>query len=288
VPDPDSVGRYLMYYATIRWDQTTKMVVGQARSSGDLSAWRDYGPMHTEQQYTGTTDNIVESPLVVSHRDVVTGTTSHWLFMTTNTLEEQNPHFQRTLHPPSDTLAADWVPTIDLFDYLGGDSTVYFWHATEYLAIPAMIGGYATAHEYLSAYDDSTWAIDVNEILWNANPPSPYYADFTIAYPSLAAVGAQAADASVGVRLILLGRGRGVAGAQMEVDLPTATQASLAVMDVQGRRVKTLLHGALPAGRTTAVWDGRGESGAPVGSGIYFIRLACPGQSRVARVVLLR
>lgn len=181
------------------------------------------------------------------------------------------------------------MPTIDLFNYLGGDSTVYFWHATEYLPIPARIGGYATTHEYLAAYDDSTWAIDINEILWNANPPSPYYADFTIAYPSLAAVGPQVSDVSGGaVRLALLGKRPSRTKAPIAVDLPTAMQASLVVMDVQGRRVRVLLHGTLPAGRTTVLWDGTGENGARLGSGVYFVRLACSGQSRVARLVLLR
>ncbi|MBI5711185.1 MAG: hypothetical protein HZC42_12935 [Candidatus Eisenbacteria bacterium] len=166
--DPDSVGRYLMYYVTIPKDEITKMVVGVARSAGDLTAWRNYGPLHsTEQQYTGTTSDRVESPHLVEHRDVVTGTTSRWLFMTTNNDQEQNMHFQRTLQSPSDTLADDWLPTTDLYTYLGGDSTVFYWHGTEYLAVPARIGGYVTEHEFLAAYDDSTWAIDINEITWN-------------------------------------------------------------------------------------------------------------------------
>jgi hypothetical protein len=289
--DPDSVGRYLMYYVTIPRDQTTKMVVGAARSVGDLSAWRNYGPLHsTEQQYTGTTDDIVESPHLIEHRDVVTGTTSRWLFMTTNTQEEQNMHFQRTLQSPTDTLAANWLPTTDLYTYLGGDSTVYYWHATEYLAVPASIGGYATTHEFITAYDDSTWAIDINEILWNANPQAPYYADFTIAYPSLAAVEPPGSKAynNEEVRLLLLGQQPGVGEARVAVDLPAPMQAEVAVMDIQGRKVRTMARGPLPAGRTTATWDGRGVSGEPVPSGVYFVRLTCQGHSRTARLVLLR
>jgi len=288
IADPDSVGRYLMYYVTIHKDETAKMVVGLARSSSDLSAWRNYGPMHgTEQQYTGSTNDVVESPNLFQHYDVTSGTMSRWLLLTTNTNQEQNMHFERTLGSSSDTLAASWLPTTDLFTYLGGDSTVFYWHATEYLPVPAMIGGYASNHEFLAAYDDSTWGIDINEIRWNANPPSPYYADFTLAYPSLAAVGPQGGAAG-GVQLVLLGQRPSMREARIAVDLPSAAEASLTVMDVQGRRLRTILRGALPAGRTVAQWDGRGESGAHVGSGIYFIRLACPGESRVARLVLLR
>ncbi len=81
-------------------------------------------------------------------------------------------HFERTLGSPSDTLAAPWLPTTDLYTYLSGDSTVSYWHAIEYLPVPARIGGYALNHEFLAAYDDSAWGIDINEIRWNANPLS--------------------------------------------------------------------------------------------------------------------
>ncbi|MBI5711184.1 MAG: T9SS type A sorting domain-containing protein [Candidatus Eisenbacteria bacterium] len=74
----------------------------------------------------------------------------------------------------------------------------------------------------------------------------------------------------------------------MAVDLPAPMQAEVAVMDIQGRRVRTIVRGLLPAGRTTATWDGRGESGEAVRSGVYFVRLACQGNTRTARLVLLR
>jgi len=289
IADPDSVGRYLMYYVTIHKSETGKMVVGLARSSGDLSAWRNYGPLHsTEQQHTGSTNNIVESPNLFQHYDVASGTMSRWLMLTTNTNQAQEMHFQRTLGSPSDTLAAPWLPTTDLYTYLGGDSTVFYWHATEYLPVPARIGGYATTHEFLAAYDDSTWAIDINEILWNANPPAPYYADFTLAYPSLTAVGPGPGKGEDGaIRLMLLGRQPVVSEAHVAVDLPTAAHASVTVLDVQGRSVRTLAQGVLPAGRTTARWDGRADNGQHTPSGVYFVRLNAQGLTRTARLVLL-
>jgi hypothetical protein len=197
-------------------------------------------------------------------------------------------HFQRTLGSPSDTLAAPWLPTTDLYTYLGGDSTVFYWHATEYLPVPARIGGYATTHEFLAAYDDSTWAIDINEILWNASPPAPYYADFTLAYPSLTAVEPGTGKGLDGaVRLMLLGRQPVVNEAHVAVDLPTAAHASVAVLDVQGRSVRTLARGVLPAGRTTARWDGHADDGQLAPSGVYFVRLNAEGVTRTARLVLL-
>lgn len=289
IADPDSNGRFLMYYVTIHKNETAKMVVGLARSSGDLSVWRNYGPMHgTEQQYTGSTNNNVESPNLFQHYDVTSGTISRWLLLTTNTNQEQNMHFQRTLGSPSDTLAGPWQPTTDLYTYLGGDSTVFYWHATEYLPVPARIGGYATTHEFLAAYDDSTWGIDINEIRWSANPAAPYYADFTLAYPSLTAVGpAVGAGEDRAISLLLLGRQPVVREARVAVDLPAAASVSVSVLDIQGRSVRTLVRGALPAGRTTARWDGRADDGQRAPSGVHFVRLTAQRVSRTARLVLL-
>jgi flagellar hook assembly protein FlgD len=71
------------------------------------------------------------------------------------------------------------------------------------------------------------------------------------------------------------------------VDLPASAHASVTVLDIQGRRVRTLVRGVLPAGRTTALWDGRGDDGRPVPSGVYFVRLNTRGWNRTARLVLL-
>ncbi len=52
-----------------------------------------------------------------------------------------------------------------------------------------------------------------------------------------------------------------------------ARRVLLAVYDVQGRRVATLVDGVLPAGEHRVTWDGAGHGGAPLGSGIYVYRL---------------
>lgn len=52
------------------------------------------------------------------------------------------------------------------------------------------------------------------------------------------------------------------------------------VFDLQGRRVRTLLHEFRPVGLHQLDWDGRGPDGAFVRNGVYFIRLMAPGQSR--------
>jgi flagellar hook assembly protein FlgD len=57
------------------------------------------------------------------------------------------------------------------------------------------------------------------------------------------------------------------------------------VLDATGRRVRSVLDGWLPAGRHEITWDGRGEAGARVAAGVYFMRIAGPGGSASVRFV---
>ncbi len=46
----------------------------------------------------------------------------------------------------------------------------------------------------------------------------------------------------------------------------------LAVFDLRGRLVRSLVHGVLPAGAHEIIWDGTDEGGRSVASGTYFAR----------------
>ena len=64
----------------------------------------------------------------------------------------------------------------------------------------------------------------------------------------------------------------------------------LEVFDVVGQRVLVLVGEQLPAGAHQALWDGRGETGEPVSSGVYFCRLQAQhagGEFRQVRRMLL-
>lgn len=78
------------------------------------------------------------------------------------------------------------------------------------------------------------------------------------------------------------------ANATMEFSLATADRATLAVFDVRGRRVSTLVDKIMPAGDHAAVWDGRDVDGRELPSGVYFCRLTVGGTpagiQRVVRV----
>lgn len=60
--------------------------------------------------------------------------------------------------------------------------------------------------------------------------------------------------------------------AQLRYSVPTDGAAELAVFDVAGRRVRSLVQQNLKAGSYTAIWDGRDEAGVAAPSGIYFAR----------------
>jgi len=71
-------------------------------------------------------------------------------------------------------------------------------------------------------------------------------------------------------------------------ELPQAGLVKLDIYDLLGRRVRTLAEGLLDAGKHSAVWDGRNESGQPAAGGIYFYRITAAGKESIRKMVLLR
>ena len=76
-------------------------------------------------------------------------------------------------------------------------------------------------------------------------------------------------------------------GTALAVDVPVAGRVRVQLFDVAGRLVRTLADGDVPAGRLVAHWDARGENGETLAGGVYFARVACPGHSGVAKLVLI-
>lgn len=71
-------------------------------------------------------------------------------------------------------------------------------------------------------------------------------------------------------------------------DLPSAGPVRLAVYDLAGRLVRTLIDESMPQGSHEAVWDGRDSSGREVGSGGYLARLEFGGKVETVRMGLIR
>lgn len=71
-------------------------------------------------------------------------------------------------------------------------------------------------------------------------------------------------------------------------ELTEVAPVDLAVFDLSGRQLRSLISGVRPAGEHEAVWDGRDENGAPLASGVYFVRLRTPMVTESGSLVLLK
>ncbi|MBN2565322.1 MAG: T9SS type A sorting domain-containing protein [Candidatus Eisenbacteria bacterium] len=76
--------------------------------------------------------------------------------------------------------------------------------------------------------------------------------------------------------------------ASVRFTLPRACGVRLAVYDVSGRRVATLVDEVRAAGEHTVEWLGRDDSGRSVASGVYFVRLVANEKSATRKVTLLK
>jgi hypothetical protein len=80
-----------------------------------------------------------------------------------------------------------------------------------------------------------------------------------------------------------------VSGSTLRFDLARATGARLEIFDLSGRRVHTLADREFTPGRYSVSWDGRGGSGAPLGPGLYFVRLTTRGLApQTVRLAVVR
>jgi len=62
----------------------------------------------------------------------------------------------------------------------------------------------------------------------------------------------------------------------------------LAVFDLRGRLVRTLIDAPLPAGAGSIVWDGVDDGGRSVASGTYLIQLMAGRETAVQKVTLVK
>ena len=74
----------------------------------------------------------------------------------------------------------------------------------------------------------------------------------------------------------------------IDYSIPQGARVRLAVYDVRGALVKTLVDADKSAGPHAVEWDGRNDGGQRVGSGIYFYRLEAPGATLTKKMVFLK
>lgn len=70
--------------------------------------------------------------------------------------------------------------------------------------------------------------------------------------------------------------------------LSAISQVKLAIYNLLGQKVRTLVNARQPAGNYDVKWDGRDENGMEVSGGIYFYRLSAGSFQKTRKMVLLR
>ncbi|MRR09240.1 T9SS type A sorting domain-containing protein, partial [bacterium] len=70
--------------------------------------------------------------------------------------------------------------------------------------------------------------------------------------------------------------------------IPRPGIVDLAVYNIAGQKVRTLICGPQPAGRHSVRWDGRDGSGRALAGGVYLARLNADGSSRTEKLILVR
>lgn len=71
-------------------------------------------------------------------------------------------------------------------------------------------------------------------------------------------------------------------------NLDSTTEVNLAIYDITGKLVKTLVTGEKAAGSHQVVWNGTNEAGRSVASGMYFSRLTAGSETQTKSMMLLK
>jgi uncharacterized repeat protein (TIGR03806 family) len=74
----------------------------------------------------------------------------------------------------------------------------------------------------------------------------------------------------------------------IEYTIAASGPTDLAIFNVLGQQVRSLISGEHHAGRYAIQWDGRSDNGISAASGVYFYRLSSVGSERTRRLLLLK
>jgi hypothetical protein len=77
------------------------------------------------------------------------------------------------------------------------------------------------------------------------------------------------------------------AGTKLRFDLPAAAPVSIDLLDLQGRRMRSIASGIQSAGSHTLAFDGIDDAGQRLRNGAYFVRFSSGGMTRVHKLVVL-
>jgi hypothetical protein len=268
--DPDNPGGWLLYFGAGSAERPGRMVVGVAKSSGDLTQWQTSRPIReTYLPYAR-----VESPHAFFRQG------KWWLLYTPSDTVYATSNWDDQLHvsSPSDTTSANWSTPVRLQSLVVDQPGIYYnWHATEYLEVSA-----TNDIRYLAAYNDYPVSISITQ-MHPANPPylfkdgCPTAADVDGVGPGIDRV-----------RLSLSGANPARTSARFRIEVPSRMHLRLSVFDVLGRRMRTLFDGEMAPGRRVVEWDGSTDDGRQARSGVYFVHLASSSRDQTIRLPFIR
>ncbi len=180
------------------------------------------------------------------------------------------------------TSPVGWTPSEGVAYPIGSEPVagvrVVFASDADHSAVPFTDGGLASGTTYFYA------GFSFDEVP-NYSPASFASATTTSSVDAPAPV-VPAAPARV--RLVVEGANPFRESTALRFELPRESRFTLSVHDARGRRVATLRQGVLGPGAHRVSVNARGDGGAPLAAGVYFVRLEASGESHVAKILLLR
>jgi hypothetical protein len=163
--------------------------------------------------------------------------------------------------------AAEARARVTLADGVGGPVSLYRFTAASGLASAGTLDGSGARLDLTLPARSATLAV--------------------VARPGATAAPEPLADASASLQLSI--RPNPLRGsATLAFVLPRPGRVTLTIYDVAGRRLRTLVDAALPAGPQGIVWDGTDAEGRPLASGAYRCRLSTAGRVETRCVIRLR
>ena len=74
----------------------------------------------------------------------------------------------------------------------------------------------------------------------------------------------------------------------IDYSVPRKSKVTLAVFNVLGQKVATLVNTEMAAGKYRAVWDGKADNGSTLSSGIYFYKFEADNFVKTSKMVMLK
>jgi hypothetical protein len=190
----------------------------------------------------------------------------------------------------------------DSMSYVGGSGFDWFQIVLYDTTLKAADGNCAFLYQYLTAnqtgsatigMQDPTYAIGITELFNGAytRGASPWIAGHAIRFTTdepITAVFEPAGGVNLTRKPLEVFPNPFTASARINWQMKQVGTAELKVYDASGRVVRTLASGPCPAGSYTTVWNGADNAGRKLAHGIYFVRLATPGQTVKVKTVLAR